>query len=180
MIQASLFSSPRAFFSECTLHRHCLVEACKGRLFRYRLYWPTGEQNERIALGIFANPSTATAEETDPTVRRWIGYARRWGFGWASVANARAWRETNPKLVPGGSFAIGPENDEHISAMAREAELVVCGWGHLGGARGPVVLELVRLAGKVPHALKLNADGSPAHPLYLDGSLKPFPMGDES
>lgn len=37
---------------------------------------------------------------------------------------------------------------------------------------------LIRSARKVPHALKLNDDGSPTHPLYLSSKLKPFPMED--
>lgn len=147
--------------------------------YRYFLAWPTGVDNERIALGVFANPSTATAEQTDPTVRRWIGYCRACGFGWAWVCNVRAWRETDPKKVPPDPAAIGPENDRHIVQAALGAELVVCGWGKLGGARGPVVLDLLRSAGVVPHALALNADGSPRHPLYLGASLQPSPMSAE-
>jgi hypothetical protein len=40
--------------------------------------------------------------------------------------------------------------------------------------------EIIRRAGKTPHALKLNGDGSPAHPLYLRGDLRPFAMGGAS
>lgn len=143
---------------------------------RYMLAWHTGVANERIALGIFANPSTATKDQLDPTLTRWVNYCRAWGYGWAWVVNVRAWRETNPKLVPADPEAIGPDNDRHIVQACLGAELVVCGWGKLGGARGPVALDLIRRAGKVPHALKLNQDGSPCHPLFLKADLKPFPM----
>lgn len=170
LAQPSLFEMPAerrpfAVYSPC------------GR-YRYVLAWPTGVDNDRYALGALANPSTATHEKTDPTIERWIGYARRWGYGWARVVNARAWRETNPRLLPPDPEAIGPDNDRHIIEQARGAEIVVCGWGKLGGVRGPVVLDLIRSAGKVPHALKLNKDGSPQHPLYLRADAMPFPMGD--
>jgi hypothetical protein len=153
----------RAVFSACGL-------------YRYFLAWPTGIDNERAGLGCFANPSKATAEKTDPTVDRWIAYCRRWNLGWAWVVNTRAWRETDPKKVPRGESAIGPDNAYWIDRSARDAEIVVCGWGKLGGEQGLATLQIIRMADKVPHALKLNGDGTPAHPLYLRGDLVPFPM----
>lgn len=179
--QVSLFASERrasAVFSECTYttHRQGCAESCVGRLYRYTLRWPTGVDNERNALFVLANPSTADAEKPDPTVARCIEYARRWGFGWCVVVNARAWRATEPKDVPADPIAIGPRTDEYIRRALRTADLVVCGWGKLGGARGLAVLHLIRGMGKVPNALALNKDGSPQHPLYLSASLNPFPM----
>jgi hypothetical protein len=161
-------SRPTATFSDC------------GR-YRYTLSWPTGVEPAGNAIRccfILANPSTATPEKPDPTVTRCIGYARRWGYAWCDVVNVRAWRETIPKLVPADPLAIGPDNDRYIVYVAREAHLIVAGWGKLGGARGIEVLRLLRreprLAG--PYALKLNGDGSPAHPLYLASRLQPFVM----
>jgi hypothetical protein len=145
-------------------------------LYRYFLAWPTGIDNDRACLGCFANPSTATRDELDPTLRRWLGYCRSWGFGWSWTVNARAWRATDPNDVPKDPFGIGPDNDAHILRHAAASDVVVVGWGKLGGARGHAVLDLIRRAGRVPHALKLNQDGSPSHPLYLRASLKPFRM----
>jgi hypothetical protein len=178
MTQAALFELPqaRAVFSPCTRHDRPCPEACIGRLYRYQLHWPTGLQNLRRCLWILANPSTATAADVDPTIRRCIDFTRRWGFGWCSVGNVRAWRETDPELVPRDATAVGPENEWHLLDMARGAELVVFGFGKLGGPLGLSTIKLVRDHGKVPHALHLNADGSPQHPLYLSGSLKPFSM----
>lgn len=167
---------PRAVFSTCELHWGC-ADACAGRRYRYQLWWPTGLDNDRVALGIFANPSTATPIKPDPTVTRWINYCRDWGYGWAAVGNVRAWRETHPKLMPEDPRAIGPDNTEHLVLMANKADLVVCGWGKLGGPRGELVKALVlQRTGKVPHALKLTQEGFPWHPLYLRADLKPFPM----
>jgi hypothetical protein len=151
-------------------------------MFRYQLRIPTGLNNDRCALAILANPSTAHVVDgvfnSDPTVTRWINYCRSWGYGWALVGNARAYAETNPKLVPDDPYAIGYANDSHLVELIAMSDLVVCGWGKLGGARGPAVLRLIRSLGAKPHALKLNKDGSPAHPLYLRSDAKPFPMGD--
>lgn len=178
--QPSLFKAqrvPEAFFSACGTHGGaCSSEACQGRRYRYTLRWPTGEDNDRECCFVLANPSTASASEVDPTVRRCIAYAKRWGYGWCVVVNVRAWRATDPKAVPADPLAVGISNDIVIFEAALRAELVVCGWGELGGSQGAVALELIRKAGKLPHALKLNADGSPAHPLYLRNSLEPMAM----
>ena len=154
---------PGAEFSECGRHR-------------YLLRLPTGLLNDRIALGIFANPSTATAEVLDPTMRRWRAYCRDWGYGWSWTANIEPTRETNPRLVVPAPPEMQARNSEWILAAAESADLVVCGWGQLGGPRGLGTLQALRSIGIVPHALKLNANGTPAHPLYLKARLRPKAM----
>jgi hypothetical protein len=171
---------PWGRFSPCDVHRPELgcPQSCLGRRYRYELWWPTGLDNDRKCVGIFANPSTATPEELDPTLTRWRNYCRDWGFGWSGTLNVRAWRETNPKLVPCDALAVGPSNDLNLQQVLADpaVELVVCGWGELGGDRGRVVLDIIRAAGRVPHALKLTKGGNPGHPLYLPKSANPFPM----
>ena len=55
---------------------------------RYRYYLTRRWDKCRYPI-IFAmlNPSTATAEIDDPTLRRCIGYARKWGYGGLIVVN---------------------------------------------------------------------------------------------
>lgn len=172
----SLFpeAEPRAMFSRCDDHEVC-EDVCRSRRFRYQLEWPLAP-GSRTLLFVLANPSTATHLKPDPTVSRCIDYARRWKFSTLLVGNVRAWRETHPELMPEDPQAIGVDNDEHLLEMIERADLIVCGWGELGGARGLEVLRMVRFADKVPHALKLNDSGAPTHPLYLAAALKPFPM----
>lgn len=179
MKQDSLFAArPTATFSACTVHApsaRCPDE-CTGRLYRYTLEWPAHEAGTGTVLFVLANPSTATHLIADPTVGRCITYATDWRYARCAVANARAYRSTDPDGVPPDPIGIGPDNDRVILSEAARAALVVCGWGKLGGVRGPVVLDLIRQAGKVPHALKLNKDGSPQHPLYLRRAAKPVPL----
>jgi hypothetical protein len=157
----------------------CVLSGC-GR-YRYTLRIPLAADAPRGAcLFVMANPSAAIVLDgefkSDPTVTRCINFARAWGFGELIVENARAWRETDPKKVPADPLAIGPENDERIRESAREAELVICGWGKLGGSRGLDVLEILRDVSE-PFALGLNNDGSPKHPLYLPSAARPVELG---
>jgi hypothetical protein len=130
-----------------------------------------------VVLWVLANPSVANQTELDPTLTRCERFTRAWGFAEMRVVNVRAWIATDPKAVPkDDAVAIGFHNGAHIIENARTAQLVVCGWGKLGGSAGLRCLQLLRDEKMNPHALRLNGDGSPAHPLYLPGSLKPFPM----
>lgn len=169
--------TPSAVFSDCSLHgEKCPEPYCKGRRYRYTLSIPTGLNDDRRCLFILANPSTATPEELDPTVSRCVNYARSWGYGWCVVVNVRAWRATDPKEVPKDQEAIGPENHNHLLAETAKADLVVCGWGKLGGEQGHHVLRLLscfwRGGGFEIFCLGRNKDGSPKHPLYLRKDAK--------
>lgn len=128
---------------------------------------------------VMLNPSKADHNRNDPTVKRTIGYATAWGYRDLLVANAFAWRATDPdELLPlTAAQAIGASNDRAIAAIASLADLVVCGWGNDGDLhdRGTAVRVIIERAGKVPHILKLTKTGQPGHPLYLKGDLRPVP-----
>jgi hypothetical protein len=156
----------------------CVLSPCER--YRYHLRIPlTGGRGS--VLFILANPSTALVVDgkltPDPTVTRCLVYASDWGYRVAIIENARAWRSTDPKGVPADPLGIGPDNDDWIRRSVTEADLVVCGWGLLGGARGTAVLRIVRAAFKVPHALKLTKGKAPQHPLYLRKDAVPFEIG---
>jgi len=144
------------------------------RRWRYTL-WRRWDELRPAVNFLMLNPSTADEVDLDPTCARAQGYAMRWGYGALIVTNVFAWRATDPRAMKAADDPVGPRNDHAIVAAAREAALVVCAWGndalHLG--RAARVLELLKQAGRPLHVLKLNAGGQPAHPLYLDGRLKP-------
>jgi hypothetical protein len=171
-------SAQPALFAEPAVPS-CVLSPC-GR-YRYALRIPLGGGPGGVCLFIMANPSTAIVTDgvfqSDPTVTRCIGFARSWGMSELVVANVRAWRETDPKKVPPDPLAIGEDNDAWLRRLSYEADRVICGWGKLGGSRGPEVIRLVRFQGRIPFALKLNGDGSPAHPLYLTKNARPVELG---
>lgn len=145
--------------------------------YRYSLwrYFKTGEGQ---ATFVMLNPSTADAEENDPTIRRCMDYAARWGFQRLEVVNLFAQRTTDPGKLWQSREAVGPNNDLHIGIALRRSQLVVCAWGVPQSSfvllRGRYVFEIIVECRRRPHYLKLTKEGFPGHPLYLPKSLKPF------
>lgn len=175
--------APLATFSPCGRYRYTLRRTCGGLL----LTEADGFAGDGQVVWIMLNPSTADASVDDPTIRKVRGYSERWGYRSLVVVNAYAWRSTDPRVLPSIADPVGPDNDAAIvSACAGAAQaggpgvgLVVCAWGK--NLRPNRLAELARLLAGVPlHALKLNGDGSPAHPLYLANVLMPQPFALEA
>ncbi len=146
---------------------HAVFSSCR----RYRYEWMHRWSDGPYCLFIGLNPSTADEQRMDPTIRRCIGYAWRWGFGAVHIANLFAWRETDPDILKLQPHPVGAGNDAALRRLASGAGLIVAAWGTHGSHRNraaDVIEMLPRL-----HALRVNRDGSPAHPLYLPGALTP-------
>lgn len=149
-----------AYFSPCRTWRYSLTRELAPQ---------TGEGT--IAF-IGLNPSTADESRDDPTIRRCIGFARRWGFARLVVLNLFAFRATRPTALLAADDPVGPENDSTITGVLGSADLVVCAWGAFpNGGRSADVLELVA----APHCLGVTKKGSPRHPLYARASAGPLP-----
>lgn len=149
--------------------------------YRYRLWrrWGSGDS----ALFVMLNPSTADADIDDPTIRRCIGFARRWGFGGLEVVNLYGARATDPDEIDAWHDPIGRDNDRAILDAAARAALLVCAWGATvrrlrflarGLDREREVLDL--LAGHRLHCLGTTKGGHPRHPLYVRGDVGLVPL----
>jgi len=120
-----------------------------------------------VVIGL--NPSTATENEDDPTIRRVVGFARYLGHTGVVMLNRYAYRAADPKQM---AKAIDPYGPENLSALRfhAHAELgltVVAAWG----------ASVVSSRGELPTGLTLQCwgktqGGSPRHPLYLPKSAK--------
>ena len=147
------------------------------RRYRYLLTRSWDEALPTVNF-VMLNPSTADAFELDPTNRRCVGFARRWGYGSMVTTNVFAWRSTDPKGVRTPNDPVGPANDAFLVESARSADLVVAAWGvhaetgPLRG-RGAQVRALLDGAGVALHVLRLTKGGHPAHPLYLPAASDP-------
>jgi hypothetical protein len=121
------------------------------------------------------NGSTADAEKDDPTIRRCIGFAKRWGYGSLEVVNLFGYRTTLPTELKKAPDPVGPENDQYIAAAAKRARKIIVAWGAHGAFKGrnKEVLDLLCKSGFSAECLGTTKDGHPRHPLYISNNTKP-------
>lgn len=141
------------------------------RRYRYELWrrWETGPYLQVIGL----NPSTADETNNDPTVRRCIDFAKRWGFSALCMTNAFAFRATDPDDMKAEPFPIGEENDAALASLAAGAGMILAAWGVHGSHLGR---DKALLATLPPlHCLGVTRAGQPKHPLYIKADTQPIP-----
>ena len=170
-------AAPLATWSPCKRYRYTL-----RRTWSRAESYPDGPI--RLVTWILLNPSTADEKADDPTIRRCIEYSKTWRFDGLIIVNAYALRSTDPKGLWTVEDPNGPENDAAIISACRESAVtyngksvgrVVCGWGaNLRNDRRDALAKL--LVGVDLSALKVNANGSPAHPLYQRSDMVPRPF----
>lgn len=140
--------------------------------YRYRLsrHW----SDEPEVTFVMLNPSTADAERDDATIRKCVGFAKRWEMGGIYVGNLFAVRATNPEDMKQASDPVGSENYDHLSWMCERAEknggLVVCAWGTHGAylQQDQTFIGWCQLSWAItPMVLRKTAAGHPGHPLYI-------------
>lgn len=154
-----------AEFSDCGRYRRTLWRA-----------W-LGGRGEVLFIGM--NPSTADAEVDDPTVRREIGFAQRWGFSRLIKCNLGDYRATHPRDLPRvPEEACTEANLEAIKTHAIYADLVVMAHGVPPAPlreTASIVAKMIREeAGQEMVCLGLTKEGFPKHPLYVRGDTSPI------
>lgn len=131
---------------------------------------------------VMLNPSTADGDHDDPTIRRCVGFARRWGFDRLEVLNLFAYRATDPAsllALTHGDDPVGVGNQaafETVLFPSRLVGLVVCAWGAHGSHLGQDETALGWMDGCDRFCLGTTRDGHPKHPVRLpnDAALIPF------
>lgn len=163
------FDAAGAVFSPCEQYRYLL--------WRRLAPAPAADAGREVVVAFVGlNPSTATAELDDPTIRRCIGFARAWGAGLFIMANAYGYRSTDPRGLRATGDPIGHDNDHALARVARWADLTVAAWGaHALPGRVHVIRRLFNAYGRGMHCLGVTKNGSPRHPLYMPKTSKPRP-----
>lgn len=153
----------------------CVFSPCG--LYRYTLHrqWEFSPTAKLVVIGL--NPSTANDVQNDPTIRRLIGFAKRWGCGSLTMLNLFGYRATDPKQMKIQTKPVGEHNDAHIAKEVAGAAIVLAAWGTHGLHRGRAleVRKLMRDLQIPLVALAINRDGSPKHPLYVHSTTCPQP-----
>lgn len=165
-------------------------------VYRYQLTrerWPSMPGANGTVAFIMLNPSTADETHDDPTIRRCIGFADRWGFARLVVVNLFAFRATDPRDLRRasreGRDIVGPDNDRAIRVATGPARLVVAAWGNYApafgrrpgdsGGRDVAVRALLADPNYYPQRLHLSVlgftrAGYPRHPLFVRGDVQPM------
>ena len=158
------------------------AEISPDKLFRYNLtrIWHDGWAPVKLLNVVMLNPSTADAEQDDPTIKRLVHRATEEGYNGIVVNNLYAFRSSYPSVLLNrwarGSDVIGPENNNRIFAAATQAGATLVAWGcHvLVCKRDRAVLELLYAAGRPVYCVGLTAEGFPKHPLHVAYAQKMF------
>lgn len=119
------------------------------------------------------NPSTADASIDDATVRKWIGFCRRWGVQRFIVGNVFSYRATDVREIARQPFPQGPEHYQHLQQIIEAADLLVPCWG--ASTKLPVdlrhhlssLLAWLQRTGKPMAIFGMTSCGQPKHPLML-------------
>jgi len=146
--------------------------------YRYRLERYTGiaisemssfGRRSPAAVFLMANPSTADAENDDATIRKCVGFAKRWDCGRLVVVNVMAGRSTDPAGLLAMDDPFGPENDAYLKAALADNQKIICAWGNaiVPKLRGNIKRALASVSGATLYCLGRCKDGSPRHPLML-------------
>jgi hypothetical protein len=132
-----------------------------------------------VCCFVMLNPSTADHRQDDPTIRRCIGFARRWGYSILSVRNLFPWRATDPaELFRAETVTGGQRGDQELLA-ACTADLTVVAWGAavpFERDRQALAMFAEHFPGVPLYCLGKTKAGKPRHPLYVRGDTDPLPF----
>jgi hypothetical protein len=104
-----------AVFSEC-------------RRYRYRL-WREWDLTKGRVCFVGVNPSVADELLDDHTIRKEVGFAKRWGFGALDKVNLFGWSDTDQRGLLTAPDPVGEENDCRILQAFDRADRIVLAWG---------------------------------------------------
>lgn len=150
-------------------------------VYRYDLFrriQSAGEDDGTTLTVVMLNPSTADASKDDPTIRRLIGFAKKWRCSFLHVLNLFAFRATDPRLMLVAADPVGPSNDAFITkaltAAKNKGEWVLAAWGAHGGYLSRHFHVRHRLVEGVDwRCFGLTHSGQPKHPLYVPSIVEP-------
>ncbi len=149
---------------------------CKKYRWNLTRYINTSKK-ELIFIGL--NPSLATANHNDPTLRRLVGFSECWGFGSLVVINLFARVSKSPKSLALCEDPVGRKNDFELNKWinywsANNFCKLWIGWGRNGKLmhRNEKILQRIKNLPKGPYVLGLTKEGHPKHPLYISKQKK--------
>lgn len=151
-----------AIISECGQYRYLLKRDLGGIL-----------NNGKTILFIMLNPSTADAKVDDPTIRRCVGFAKKWGYKTLYVGNLYGLRSSDPKVLLSNTDPVGERNDYYLEWMMEQSDTIVVAWGNNAKEdRIDDFLCLKPMDNCDLYCLGMTKNKQPKHPLYISKETK--------
>ena len=146
---------------------------------RYTLRRDWNAQGKGILNFIMLNPSTADDVFDDATIRRCVGFAKRWGFSSLVVTNLFSYRAPDPKdlkrlAISNPALAVGDDNDRILTMQAHIADAIVCAWGNHGDLLHRDLHVCEMLKNYELFCIRRTINANPAHPVrepYTDSPM---------
>ena len=135
-----------------------------GRKYRYSL-WRIWDKEKPLVMFIGLNPSTANANDDDPTIRRVKRFAFDWGFGGVYMMNLFSYVTPYPDELVLTDVSHEIVNDFQLKQVAKHCSEIIFAWGSFKEAKERA--EKINVMFPGAKALAINNDGSPKHPLYV-------------
>ena len=161
--------SDELYTPEKKMRRSATFSPDRKRRFDLVRDWQDEGGPDRTALFAGLNPSKADENDDDPTVRKTVGFGKRWGFGRIVLVNLLSIVSTHPWDLPFWC-GIDMENRAIIQHWMGEADIVVAAWGSQPGAvRRKIALpELIYLFRQIApvtlYCIGTTKCGDPIHP----------------
>lgn len=153
----------------------------KGAKFSSKGYhrlvlWRVWKRSKGLVCFIGLNPSTADGIEDDATIRRLIGFTKRWGYGGFYIVNLFSKVGTKFATVKFSNNLIIKNYDKLIEKYARKSNIVCLMYGDKGTHRNrnEEVYNLLKSFTFDIYCFKVTKKGNPGHPLYLPNCLYPI------
>lgn len=141
----------------------------EDRKYRYAL-WRVWDINKPKIMFIGLNPSTASENMDDPTIRRVKGFAKSWGYGGVYMMNLFAIVSSDPKILRTNGVDLLGDNNVWLTTIGGMCRDILFAWGNFKEAeeRAKEVCKMF------PEAICLgfNKGGTPKHPLYVNADTK--------
>ncbi len=149
------------------------AEFSDDEVYRYALMRQWGDGPCLAVIGL--NPSTADADNDDPTIRRCVGFARTFGCGQLLMLNLFAYRAKDPSELLRANDPIGPLNDDRMKYYVERcpSDFRVAAWG----AGGVLLGRSESVSSFLPplQCMGVTKNGQPRHPLYLASKTRLAP-----
>jgi hypothetical protein len=142
----------------------------EDRKYRY-LLWRIWDKEKPSIMFVGLTPTTADANNDDPTIRRCIRFAKDWGYGRLYMTNLFAYRATKPTDLKLEAEPIGPDNDYYLKSTAAKVSKTIFAWGTHGDYKNRNIDVITMINNG--YCIAITKHGHPKHPLYISSDTKP-------